>query len=69
MRRAEGPALCAGSRTLTPVSVANEAPSCVPLKALKAEPRLRRWFWGLLSPPSPQSASTLIKGTFPVYHL
>lgn len=54
MRRAEGPALCAGSRTLTPVSVANKAPSRIPLKALKAEPRLWRWFWGLLSPPSPQ---------------
>ena len=68
MRRAEQPARCAGSRTLTPISGANEAPSCVPLKALKAKPSLRRWFWGLLSPPSPQLASTLIKGTFLFYH-
>ena len=37
------------------------------LKAFMAEQTLRRWFWGTLSPPSPQIASILIKSNFPLY--
>ena len=32
-----------------------------------AKQNLQRWFWGTLSPPSPQIAGILIKGNFPFY--